>query len=306
MPAKINLLNQKFGKLLVIEETSKRKNNSVVWKCQCDCGNIQEFSTKELRSDGIIQCSKCGHNRQMKTNLREDIIGKKFNHLTVLEPTEKRVGGKIKYKCQCDCVKKTIVYATRTDLIEKHICSCGCGRKKYQIGEIISNREIIDYVEKDKNNKKNQNHHCYYLVKCLFCGRIYKASTSTLERTISCGCQRSIGEFRITKILEENNISYIKEYCFPNSLLRFDFALYDKNNKIYRLIEFDGEQHYEENIKNSGWNNYQKYQYTLNNDLKKNQLAKENNIPLIRIPYWERENLSLELLLSNKYNIETS
>ena len=30
MPAKINLLNQKFGKLLVLEETEKRKNKSVV------------------------------------------------------------------------------------------------------------------------------------------------------------------------------------------------------------------------------------------------------------------------------------
>lgn len=61
MPAKINLLNQKFGKLLVLEETNKRKNKSIVWKCQCDCGNIEEFSTKELRSDGIIQCRQCGN-----------------------------------------------------------------------------------------------------------------------------------------------------------------------------------------------------------------------------------------------------
>ena len=33
MPAKINLLNQKIGKLLVLEETNKRKNKSIVWKC---------------------------------------------------------------------------------------------------------------------------------------------------------------------------------------------------------------------------------------------------------------------------------
>jgi hypothetical protein len=33
MPAKINLINQTFGKLKVIEETNKRKNKSVVWKC---------------------------------------------------------------------------------------------------------------------------------------------------------------------------------------------------------------------------------------------------------------------------------
>ena len=77
----------------------------------------------------------------------------------------------------------------------------------------------------------------------------------------------------------------------------------DKDNNIYRLIEFDGEQHYEQNIKNSGWNTYEKYQYTLKNDLKKNQIAKDNNIPLVRIPYWERDNITLKLLLEDKYLI---
>ena len=82
-----------------------------------------------------------------------------------------------------------------------------------------------------------------------------------------------------------------------------DFAIFDKNDNIIRLIEFDGEQHYEQNIKKSGWNTYEKYQYTLNNDKAKNELAKLNNIPLIRIPYWERDNITLELLMGNKYLI---
>ena len=90
---------------------------------------------------------------------------------------------------------------------------------------------------------------------------------------------------------------------FEGSKYRFDFALFDKNHNVFKLIEFDGEQHYENNIKNSGWNNYQKYEYTLQNDLQKNKLAKELGIPLIRIPYWERDNINLELLLSNKYEI---
>ena len=298
MPAKINLLNQKIGKLLVIEETNKRKNKSIVWKCQCDCGNIEEFSTKELRSDGIIQCHQCGNSRKPQTGLTENIIGKKFNHLTVLEKSEKRIGGKIGYKCQCDCEKKTILYVSKTDLENNHTTSCGCARRKYKIGDIISNKQIIGYI-----GSKNNNGHYYYKVKCLLCGREYEAIGQTLEKTVGCGCQKSIGEFNILQILQQNNIKYYKEYCFPNSLLRFDFALLDKDNNIYRLIEFDGEQHYEQNIKNSGWNTYEKYQYTLKNDLKKNQIAKDNNIPLVRIPYWERDNITLKLLLEDKYLI---
>ena len=298
MPAKINLLNQKIGKLLVIEETNKRKNKSIVWKCQCDCGNIEEFSTKELRSDGIIQCHQCGNSRKPQINLTENIIGKKYNHLTVLDKSEKRIGGKIGYKCQCDCEKKTILYVSKTDLENNHTTSCGCARRKYKIDDIISNKQIIGYV-----GSKNNNGHYYYKVKCLLCGREYEALGQTLEKTIGCGCQKSIGEFNIIQILQQNNIKYYKEYCFPNSLLRFDFALLDKDNNIYRLIEFDGEQHYEQNIKNSGWNTYEKYQYTLKNDLKKNQIAKDNNIPLVRIPYWERDNITLKLLLEDKYLI---
>ena len=298
MPAKINLLNQKIGKLLVIEEANKRKNKSIVWKCQCDCGNIEEFSTKELRSDGIIQCHQCGNSRKPQINLTENIIGKKYNHLTVLEKSEKRIGGKIGYKCQCDCEKKTILYVSKTDLENNHTTSCGCARRKYKIGDIISNKQIIGYI-----GSKNNNGHYYYKVKCLLCGREYEAIGQTLEKTVGCGCQKSIGEFNIIQILQQNNIKYYKEYCFPNSLLRFDFALLDKDNNIYRLIEFDGEQHYEQNIKNSGWNTYEKYQYTLKNDLKKNQIAKDNNIPLVRIPYWERDNITLKLLLEDKYLI---
>lgn len=299
MPAKINLLNQKFGKLLVLEETQERKNKSVVWKCQCDCGNIENFSTKELRSDGLIQCHQCGNNRKPKNNLTEDIIGKKFNHLTVLEKTSELSSGKIRYKCQCDCEKHTIVYATRTELKNGHKKSCGCIKRKYNIGDIVQNRIILDFIP----TEVRKNGHAYYKVKCLLCGRIYEIIGNQLLKTISCGCQKSIGEFNIIQILNKNNINFIKEYCFPNSRLRFDFALFNEDGTLFRLVEFDGEQHYEKNVKNSGWNTYEKYQYTLKNDLRKNKIALKNNIPLIRIPYWERDNITLELLLSNKYKI---
>ena len=298
MPAKINLIGQTFGKLTVLEETSKRKNKSVIWKCQCDCGNIVEYSTKELRSDGLIQCPKCGHNRDPRTQLTENIIGKKFNHLTVIDKTDQIQCGKILYKCQCDCPEKTIIYVNRTDLQNNHTKSCGCITRKYKTGDIVNNRQILfPILNKDKQNI------FYYHCKCLLCNREYDASAQTLDHTISCGCQKSIGEFNIIQVLNSNNISYQKEYCFPNNFLRFDFAIFDKNNNIVRLIEFDGEQHYEQNIKNSGWNTYEKYEYTLQNDKQKNQIAKNNQIPLIRIPYWERDNITLELLMGNKYLI---
>lgn len=303
MPKKIDLLNQKIGKLLVIEETNKRKNKSIVWKCLCDCGNIEEFSTKELRSDGIIQCHKCGKNRKPQTNLTENIVGKKFNHLTVLEKSDKRIGGKIGYKCQCDCKDYNIIYVTKTDLEKGYTKSCGCRKLKGRIGDIINNREIIDYSNSffEKSQKGT-----YYKVRCLLCGREYLATFNTLTRTISCGCQKSIGEFNIAKILKDNNISFIKEYKFPDSLLRYDFAILDLNNNIVRLIEFDGEQHYINHVKKTGWSSEINYQKTVEHDLIKNQMAINNHIPLARIPYWERHNINLEMLFDKKYEIKNT
>lgn len=298
MPAKINLLNQQIGDLIVIKETNKRKNKSIVWECKCKCGNIEEFSTKELRNDGIIQCHNCGTKRMPQVKLTEDIIGKKFNHLTVLEKTEKRSGGKIVYKCICDCEKQSKVFATKTDLENNHTTSCGCVRRKYSIGNIINNREIVGYI----GSKYNDGHY-YYKCKCLLCGQEYEALGQTLEKTISCGCQKSVGEYNIIQELQKHDIPFIREYKFPNSLFRFDFAILNNSGKVIRLIEFDGEQHYEQNIKNSGWNTYQKYQYTLEHDLLKNKLAQDNNISLVRIPYWERDNITFEMLFSNKYQI---
>lgn len=297
MPCKINLLGQHFGNLTVIEETDQRNNKSIIWKCQCECGNIVYYSTKNLRSDGIISCPDCGHKRAPNTNLKENIIGKKFNHLTVIEATKQHSGGKLLYKCECDCLKKNIIYATCTDLKNGHTKSCGCIKIKYKIGDIINNRQIVDYI-----GDENQNGRYYYKCKCLFCQREYQALGQTLENTYSCGCKKSIGEDNIIKILQDNNISYIKEYCFPQSSLRFDFAII-KNNQPIRLIEFDGEQHYLKNVKNNGWNTIEKYHYTHLHDEEKNDLATKYNIPLIRIPYWERDNLTLSLLLEDKYLI---
>lgn len=294
MPAKINLLNQKFGKILVIEQTKQRKNKSIVWKCQCDCGNIEYFSTKELRNDGIIQCHKCGNKRQPKKIEKESIIGKRFTKLVVIEPTNQRKRGNIVYKCQCDCGKE--IYAIKPDLDRGDIKSCGCIKRKYQIGDIINNRQILSF-QTEKNKKKK----AYYKCKCLLCGNIYEVETSVLDRTISCGCIKSIGERNIQQILINNHIPFIKEFSFQGSKYRYDFAILNKNKEIIRLIQFDGQQHYKENIKNSGWNNLQHYLTLKQHDKEKNKLTKKHQIPLIRIPYWERDTLTLEKIMGSQF-----
>lgn len=105
----------------------------------------------------------------------------------------------------------------------------------------------------------------------------------------------SSGERRIRLILTKFNISFLQEHRLDYSLLRYDFYLPDYN----LLIEFDGIQHFEEVAYfASKEKSKEELNYKQNNDKRKNQLAKEKNINLLRIPYYDFDNI-LEILIEN-------
>lgn len=79
------------------------------------------------------------------------------------------------------------------------------------------------------------------------CGRISYVTRKNLTsgHTQSCGCLCSKGEAKIRQLLNDNQITYATEYRFkdlPNR--RFDFAIFNKNNELVELIEYDGKQHF--------------------------------------------------------------
>lgn len=53
----IDLTGQRFGRLTVVAECGRR-NGSVTWKCQCDCGNVTEARSNHLRR-GLIRSCGC-------------------------------------------------------------------------------------------------------------------------------------------------------------------------------------------------------------------------------------------------------
>lgn len=53
----IDLTNQTFGRLTVLEKDKKRKTNSgSYWICQCECGNIKSVKSSSLRRGEITSC----------------------------------------------------------------------------------------------------------------------------------------------------------------------------------------------------------------------------------------------------------
>ena len=70
----------------------------------------------------------------------EDLTGKKFGRLTVLEATkEKTKDGRRIWKCQCDC--GNIKFASCQNLKRGHCTSCGC-KNKEQITQLGHSRAL--------------------------------------------------------------------------------------------------------------------------------------------------------------------
>ena len=142
-------------------------------------------------------------------------------------------------------------------------------------------------------------------VKCLCqCGNVVYVRKKHLlgiadhSRTISCGCaKKSSGEIKIEKILIENNINFQTQYRIKDFNLSapFDFAIFDDDNKLIKLIEFDGEQHFESVDYFGG---EEKLLLQQERDMKKNQWCEEHHIKLQRIPYYDYDKISVEYLLS--------
>ena len=52
----INLIGQRFTRLLVVERAENEKNGSARWVCQCDCGNTIVISSYHLRNEDVKSC----------------------------------------------------------------------------------------------------------------------------------------------------------------------------------------------------------------------------------------------------------
>jgi hypothetical protein len=106
-------------------------------------------------------------------------------------------------------------------------------------------------------------------------------------------CKKSKGEMRIISYLESNNMKYICEKkfndCKQHTHLRFDIYIPSKNT----CVEYDGEQHYR-SVKIFGGD--KAFMGCQIRDKIKTQYCLDNNIGLIRIPYWDFNNI--ETILS--------
>ena len=229
-----------------------------------------------------------------------DLTGQKFEKLLVIKETDKRdSSGCIIWECQCDCGNQT--YATSSDLRRGHKRSCGClgkeqiinlGQKNYKD---ITNQRFGKLIAIEKTDLRKDGK-VYWKCKC-DCGNYCTASGKSLRNgnIQSCGCLKSVGEQRISKLLFQHNIPFEREKIFSDfKPYRYDFYI----NNCY-VIEYDGKQHFQDYSWGSERHSLQESQ---NRDILKNSYCYKNNIPIIRIPYTHLSKLSIKDLLLETTN----
>ena len=296
MPATINEIGNKYNHLIVTRR-DKVKNCRSFWICKCEiCGKEYSFSGTALRQNpNHFDCPTC------------EKVGQQYGRLKVIEYAYTSEDRHKYWMCECECGNREIIKATDLNTSKRVECLI-CQKKKHKtqyIDETGKRYGKLTVLELD-TEKSSKN--AFWKCKC-DCGTLLTIEGTKLRsgHTQSCGCIISTGEFKISQILFNANISFKKQVTFEDCLdkkqLRFDFGVYNDNNELQYLIEFDGIQHFGFT---EGWNDEQNYKDTKRKDSIKNNYCFINQIPLIRIPYYHQNSLSLDdlLLKTSKYIVK--
>lgn len=293
----VDIRGTKNGTLEVIFRAKNKETEKTKWMCACDCGNYILVSTHDFNTGHIKSCGCQTTNRPQNKaiDLTERVFGKlKVQYFAFINDN------RAFWHCKCDCGNEKDI--SGKSLRRGFTKSCGCIQKEIAsktedlTGKTFNKLCVLQRVE-SRNNK------AMWLCKCLLCGNTIKVGTYDLKagKVLSCGCLKSsLAVLEIKTLLEKNNISFLTEYTFSDlrsekgKMLRFDFAIFKKDGSLSHLIEYDGEQHYRQV---SSWGGKEELLQIQKRDKMKNEYCLLNNIPLIRIPYFEKNNITLERLL---------
>lgn len=224
---------------------------------------------------------------------RKDLTNQRFGDFVVKEMLYKYKyckDGKTRTYCRClgDDDKEYII---RMDAL-----TSGATRRLYGVGMKNIKKDLTGMKFGlltplyDTGNRNNTGHviwHC----KCDCGNECDVLSTNLLSKhTMSCGCRNfSKWELFIYDYLVNNDISFIFQKRFSDcknkkgtDMLPFDFYL----NTFNKCIEYDGLHHFQSI---NYWGGEDKFYIIKENDNIKNKYCETNNIGLLRIPYYYKE-----------------
>lgn len=292
-----------FGRLTALFPVTSGKQNK--WLCRCDCGNEVVVAYNALTSNSTKSCG-CLHRETVVNYFQEcrlKYIGQQFGRLTAIQFVSAEKNDAVyKFECICGNVIETTLHSVK----DGNTKSCGCLKRDHFnmyktdiIGHKFGKLTVQSYAGVNVYGTSD------FICLC-DCGETVVVSRNSLitGHTKSCGCIRSVGENNIKNLLNQTNLKFKPQYVFADLIsnaggwLPYDFAIFDINGQVERLIEFDGMQHVKPYEYFGG---EEKFLRLKENDFLKNQYALSHNIPLVRIPYLKRDTMTLNDLLGDQY-----
>jgi hypothetical protein len=297
-----DLVGCEYSVLTIYEKANKKvkvKHNK--------CGHIYEVKPNNFLSG--FRCPRCfGRD---KITFEEFLIklDKKFHEEVILLSDYIDYNTKIKVKH----IKCNYIWDVKPrDLLHNKYPCPKCATEIIAKNKSFKYEDVKKYIESEGYELLSSNYKNAYdklIVKCKE-GHIY----STIFRNFYYSksrcpiCNESKGERRIREFFVKNNINHQKEYIFDdlkgakNAFLRFDFAVFSDKHKLLFLVEFDGLFHYEmmcfpKETKEKAIQKFKRQQYY---DKLKDEYCEKRNIKLIRIPYWDFDNI--EKILEKELN----
>lgn len=149
----VDIKDQRFGYLTVLERDMSKIGRNACWICQCDCGNVISVRGDRLRSGRTKSCG-CLQKEIASKQRIIDLTNQKFGHLTVLKQDLSKDDKNIYWICQCEC--GNIVSIRGDHLRYNNTTSCGCINSKGEnkIKEILSALNVSFIQQKTFNNLK--------------------------------------------------------------------------------------------------------------------------------------------------------
>lgn len=295
----LNNYNESNNTFWETKERYKNSNTSIRFACKKDGFSIMAKPSNLL--SGNYRCHEC--DRREKRKILEDHI--KNNNLPIKIIGE-YINNNTNIKCKCTICKKE--YFTIPNRIIKTNAICrDCSYVEMGINSRIpiniflqklkEKHPDIDYIDGYECMSKRVQ------VFCKKCGNVWHTIAGSLVNDgKGCpSCNSSKGEKKIEELLKNNNVNYTTQKTFENLVgvgnkrIRYDFYIPSHN----LLIEYQGVQH-ERPIDFSGkgedfavncFNRQQEH------DNRKRRYAKEHNIELLEIWYYDFDNI--ENILKN-------
>lgn len=257
------------------------------------CGYEYKIEPKDFKFKGS-RCLQCSGTRR-KTNAEfvsevYELVGDEYTFL------EDYVNNDTAISCQHNiCGEKWEVkpkHFTNTGTRCRH---CFYNKKKKTDEEFI--KEVYNLVgEEYRVIGRYVNSITKVKVLHSVCNKSFNISPNDFLKGRGCpNCSESKGERAISDYLDRQGVSYVSEKSFTDLYhrdkgrpLRFDYGILDDSGEVSVLIEYDGIQHFED----MWWDNQEEnLEARKLRDALKNSYCRENNLKLIRIPYWDYDNI---------------